>query len=239
MLSLIIALCCLASDSMLKAQTTNFHNAPAPPPKPPFTDYRLEKPGQIHKITLKDLPAPFDTPSASNGPAIVPRPQNAWPKAPAGFEVTLYTTGLDNPRRIRRAPNGDLFVAEVSTGKVEIFRGIDSAGHPQRTAVFASLDRPFGMNFYPPGPDPHWVYVATKQQSFASLIATGICRHAGRPNTSWTSRTTVTIIETFYLNLAVKKCWSLCLRSRTRMMRMARWKRTAQRYSNVILMVQM
>ena len=35
----------------------------APPPKPPFTDYRFEKPGQIHKITLKDLPAPFDTPS--------------------------------------------------------------------------------------------------------------------------------------------------------------------------------
>lgn len=133
----------------------------APSPKPPFTDYRFEKPGQMHKITLKDLPAPFDTPSASNGPTIVPRPQNAWPKAPAGFEVTLYTTGLDNPRRIRRAPNGDLFVAEVSAGKIEIFRGIDSAGHPQRTAVFASLDRPFGMNFYPPGPDPHWIYVGT------------------------------------------------------------------------------
>jgi glucose/arabinose dehydrogenase len=92
---------------------------------------------------------------------IVPRPQNAWPKAPAGFEVTLYTTGLDNPRRIRRAPNGDLFVAEVSTGKVVIFRGIDSAGHPQRTVAYASLDRPFGVNFYPPGPDPRWVYVAT------------------------------------------------------------------------------
>ena len=134
----------------------------APAPRPPFTDYRFEKPGQIHKITLKDLPAPFETPSATNGPTIVPRPQGAWPKAPAGFEVTLYTTGLDNPRRIRRAPNGDLFVAEVTTGKIEIFRGIDSAGHPQCTAVFAnSLDRPFGMNFYPPGPDPHWVYVGT------------------------------------------------------------------------------
>ncbi|HEY3937975.1 MAG TPA: PQQ-dependent sugar dehydrogenase [Bryobacteraceae bacterium] len=134
----------------------------APPPKPPFTDYRFEKPEQIHKITLKDLPAPFDTPSASNGPTIVPRPQNAWPKTPAGFEVTRYATGLDNPRRMRRAPDGDLFVAEVETGKIEIFRGIDRAGHPQRTAVFANgLDRPFGMNFYPPGPHPHWVYVAT------------------------------------------------------------------------------
>jgi glucose/arabinose dehydrogenase/mono/diheme cytochrome c family protein len=134
----------------------------APAPRPPFTDYRFERPGQIHKITLNDLPGPFETPSASNGPMIVPRPQDAWPKAPAGFQVTLYTTGLDNPRRIRRAPNGDLFVSEVATGKVEIFRGVDSAGHPKRTAVFANgLDRPFGMNFYPPGPHPHWVYVGT------------------------------------------------------------------------------
>jgi glucose/arabinose dehydrogenase/mono/diheme cytochrome c family protein len=133
-----------------------------PAPKPPFTDYRFEKPGQSHKITLKDLPAPFDTPSASNGPTIVPRPQNAWPKAPAGFEVTLYASGLENPRRMRRAPNGDLFVAEVSAGRIKIFRGIDNAGHPKRITVFAGgLDKPFGINFYPPGPDPRWVYVDT------------------------------------------------------------------------------
>ncbi len=139
---------------------TSFEVAPAP--KPPFTDYRFEKPGKIHKITLKDLPAPFETPSAANGPTIVPRPQDAWPKAPAGFEVTLYTNGLDNPRRLRRAPNGDLFVAEVKAGKIEIFRGIDNAGHPRRRMVFAGgMDQPFGMNFYPPGPDPRWVYVGT------------------------------------------------------------------------------
>lgn len=137
-----------------------FENAVAP--KPPFTDYRFERPGQIHKITVADLPAPYETPSASNGPIIVPRPQDAWPKAPKGFEVTLYATGLDNPRRLRRAPNGDLFVAEPERGKIDIFRGIDSAGHPQRKMVFASgVDQPFGMNFYPPGPDPRWVYVGT------------------------------------------------------------------------------
>ena len=134
----------------------------APAPKPPFTDYRFETPGQIHKIALNDLPVPFDTPSASNGPTIVPRPQGAWPKAPVGFEVTLYTSGLDNPRRMRRAPNGDLFVAEVQAGRIKILRGIDNGGHPQLIAVFAGgLDQPFGINFYPPGPDPRWVYVAT------------------------------------------------------------------------------
>jgi glucose/arabinose dehydrogenase/mono/diheme cytochrome c family protein len=168
----------------------------APAPRPPFTDYRFEKPGQIHKITLRDLPAPFETPSAANGPTIVPRPQDAWPKAPAGFEVTLYTTGLDNPRRIRRAPNGDLFVAEVKTGKIEIFRGIDKAGHPQRITVFASdLDRPFGMNFYPPGPDPRWVYVGTTSSVVrfpyrnGNLQARGPSEHImGLPNDGHESR---------------------------------------------------
>jgi glucose/arabinose dehydrogenase len=152
-----------------------------PPPRPPFTDYRFEKPGNIHKITVKDLPAPFDTPSAGNGPTIVPRPSGAWPKAPAGFRVTLYATGLDNPRRIRRSPNGDLFVAEVATGKIEIFRGVDKAGHPQSKTVFASdLDRPFGIAFYPTGPDPRWVYVGNTNSLVRFPYRKGDLQ-AGRP----------------------------------------------------------
>ena len=30
-------------------------------PGPPFTDFRSEKPGAVHKITAKDLPAPYAT----------------------------------------------------------------------------------------------------------------------------------------------------------------------------------
>ena len=32
-------------------------------PTPPFTDFRSEKPGAVHKITAKDLPAPYATSS--------------------------------------------------------------------------------------------------------------------------------------------------------------------------------
>src|SRR5579864_754558 len=39
----------------------------APPPKPPFTDFRYEKPGTTRKITVADLPAPNATPPADNG----------------------------------------------------------------------------------------------------------------------------------------------------------------------------
>lgn len=142
------------------SETTGAGVLNAPPPKPPFTDFRFEKPGITRKITLQDLPAPFATSSAGNGPQIVPRPENMWPQAPRGFKVQLYATGLDNPRLIRTAPNGDLFVAESRPGRIMIFRGITPDGKPDIVSTFASgLDRPYGIAFYPLGPNPKWVYV--------------------------------------------------------------------------------
>ena len=132
----------------------------APPPSAPFTDYRFEKPGNIRKIAVADLPAPFATPSSPNAPEVVQRPANAWPKAPAGFKVQLYVTGLNNPRLIRTAPNGDFFVAESDPGDIKVFRGITGAGKPTESQVFvAGLKQPYGIAFYPPGPDPQWIYV--------------------------------------------------------------------------------
>jgi mono/diheme cytochrome c family protein len=130
------------------------------PPKAPFTDYRFEKPGTIRKITLEDLPAPLATTSAGNSPQLVERPEKAWPQVPAGFKVELYATGLDQPRLIRTAPNGDFFVAESKLGEIRVFRGITAEGKPEQAATFATgLKRPFGINFYPPGSDPHWIYI--------------------------------------------------------------------------------
>src|SRR6202795_2806461 len=132
----------------------------APPPRTPFTDYRFEKPGTIRKIALEDLPAPLATTSAGNSPQVVAPPEKAWPEVPAGFKVELYATGLDQPRLIRTAPNGDFFVAESKLGEIRVFRGITAEGKPEQSATFATgLKRPFGINFYPAGPHPKWVYV--------------------------------------------------------------------------------
>jgi glucose/arabinose dehydrogenase/mono/diheme cytochrome c family protein len=132
----------------------------APPPKAPFTDYRYEKPGNIRKITLKDLPPPLATSSAGNGPQLVPRPENAWPQVPPGFKVGLYSSDLPDARLIRTAPNGDFFLAESQAGEIRVFRGITADGKPAQTETFATgLNRPFGVNFYPPGPNPEWVYI--------------------------------------------------------------------------------
>jgi glucose/arabinose dehydrogenase len=125
-----------------------------------FVDYRDMKPGTFRKITIADLPEPYATASAGNGPSVVSRPSDAWPKAPAGFKVDLYTTGLDMPREIRTAPNGDFFVAESHEGEIKIFRGIDKDGKPEQVTAFATgLKQPFGIAFYPAGANPQWVYV--------------------------------------------------------------------------------
>jgi glucose/arabinose dehydrogenase len=126
----------------------------------PFTDFRSQSPGRVHRIELRDLPPPFATPSADAPSQIIERPANAWPKAPAGFSVQLYASGFHNPRLIRAAPNGDVFLAESQPGNIKVLRGIDAKGSAQQVVTFASgLDKPFGIAFYPPGPEPQWVYI--------------------------------------------------------------------------------
>ena len=134
----------------------------APPPQPPFTDFRYEQPGKIRKITAQELPAPYASESANDGPQLVGRPHSAWPKVPSGFKVQQYATGLDDPRLIRTAPNGDVFLAESSSGKIRVFRGITAAGKPREEEIYATgLNQPYGIAFYPPGDSPQWVYVGS------------------------------------------------------------------------------
>ena len=141
--------------------------APAPSdgtsPTAPFTDYRFERPGTVRKITVADLPQPYATKSAGNGPKVVPRPANAWPKTLAGFTVQLYATGLKNPRLITTAPNGDIFLVEADAGEIKVFRGLTADGKPQQTETFATgFKTPYGVAFYPPGLNPQWIYVANE-----------------------------------------------------------------------------
>ncbi len=125
-----------------------------------FTDYSKEQPGAERHITVADLPAPYATPGVDAGSDKVPRPANAWPKAPAGFTVTQYTTGLDQPRLIRTAPNGDLFVALSYSNKVMVFRGVGPDGKPKQVSTYTeNLVQPFGIQFYPAGPHPKYVYI--------------------------------------------------------------------------------
>ena len=136
----------------------------APGARPPATDvndWRHDAPGTRHRVSLAALPAPFATASAGNGPQVVRPPAGATVSVPAGFTVRLFASHLSAPRLLRTAPNGDLFVAETNSNRVRVLRAADGAEAPSENQVFADgLDRPFGLAFYPAGPEPKWVYVA-------------------------------------------------------------------------------
>ena len=129
-----------------------------------FTDATQQHPGLRHKITLADLAAP-QPPQPTTGTHLIPRPLTAWPVAPAGFDVTLYAGGdatFTLPRFILTAPNGDLFLSDTGAGMIVLLRGVAPSGKAALIQPFATgLDHPFGIAFYPSGPNPQWVYVAT------------------------------------------------------------------------------
>src|SRR5262249_31702875 len=94
-------------------------------------------------------------------PRVVPRPADAHPRAPEGWRVDLFAERLEEPRLIRVAPGGDVFIAETAPGRIRVLRAKDGATRAEQRWTFADgLDGPFGMAFYPPGPSPPWLYVA-------------------------------------------------------------------------------
>ena len=154
-----------------------------------FTNTASLSPGLARKITAQDLPQP-------QSPAMLRRsemygvgfgrkavrPEKAIPKAPAGFQVDIYVaSGLTNPRQIRRAPNGDIFVADTAAEQFE------SSVASQRTASRRSLrctpvsPAPFGINFYPPGPNPQWVYVTNTSTLVRYAYKNGDLTATGEP----------------------------------------------------------
>jgi glucose/arabinose dehydrogenase len=146
----------LLLSAPLLAQT----NAPLLTHQAAFGDWTADAPGVRRLIRPEDLPPPNATPSVNNGPRLVPRPADAWPKAPPGFVVELLTQGLQQPRKIITAPNGDLFLAESAANRVRVLRlGLD--GKLTNSVLFVeNLNQPFGIAFFPPGEDPQYVYIA-------------------------------------------------------------------------------
>ncbi len=128
--------------------------------RPDAGDWRNDAPGIRHSISLQSLPAPYATASAGNPPEVVKRPANADLEVPPGFSVQLFASGLSGPRLLRVAPNGDIFIAETRSGRLRVFRARDGADRPSQAEVFADgLSGPFGIAFYPLGPDPRWIYL--------------------------------------------------------------------------------
>lgn len=118
------------------------------------------------------LPRPYATKSFMNFSKVIDWPAGRTPVAPAGFKVTKYADGFDNPRWMHVTPNGDILVAESnsnysffkkigahiigaashvnlrnSADRITLLRDTDNDGKPdyRQTFLTADMNQPFGM----------------------------------------------------------------------------------------------
>jgi glucose/arabinose dehydrogenase len=142
--------------------------------------WQQDKPGLKRLLTLGDQP-PIGK-DVKNFSEKVPMPVGAMPKVPPGFTVEMVASGLATPRVIRMAPNGDLFVTERETNTVRVLRVPSGSAKPESNEVFASgLSQPYGIAFYPPGPNPEWVYIANDDGVVRFRYKSGDLKASGEP----------------------------------------------------------
>lgn len=97
------------------------------------------------------LPAPYHTPSATNGAKVVERPDGARLQVPQGFNVDEFASGFKKPRIMVTAPNGDILVSDsVANGSVVAIsdKNRDGKADSERRALIEGLDRPYGLAFW-------------------------------------------------------------------------------------------
>ncbi len=96
------------------------------------------------------LPAPYATPSASNAPKVIPRPDQAKLTLPPGFTAELYADGFQKPRFMTLGPGGEILVSDAAPGgSVYILLDRKHDFKPsERKVLLQGLDRPYGLAFW-------------------------------------------------------------------------------------------
>lgn len=104
--------------------------------------------GQVTQGQKPNLPPPFATKSAGNGPDKVKPPAGFLPTVPAGFHVNVFASNFRRPRWLTVAPNGDIFLADTGAGEIVVLRDPQNTGGAQEREVFVEgMNRPFGIAF--------------------------------------------------------------------------------------------
>ena len=148
-----------------------------------FGGWHKDRPGVRRLLRLLK---PEDQPpigkSTSKWAESVKRSKRAKPIAPKGFAVDLVASGLAGPCVIRVAPNGDLFVADSEANTIRVYRVASGSARPVKSETYASgLNKPFGIAFYPLGPNPEWVYVANTDGVIRFPYENGDLKASGKP----------------------------------------------------------
>jgi len=96
-----------------------------------------------------NLPAPFSTKSAGNGPDTIQPPAGFLPTVPSGFHINIFAKDFKRPRLLTVAPNGDIFLAETGANQIVILRDPGYTGGAQERTIFATgTTRVFGIAFH-------------------------------------------------------------------------------------------
>ena len=150
--------------------------------KAAYGDWRADAPGVRRHIRPSDLPAPYAFSSTVNIVSGISKPADARLNVPLGFSVKVFASGLNQPRLIRVAPNGDIFIAESRAGRIRVLRPSNGGDEVSHNEIFASgLKLPFGIAFYPQGDDPQWVYVANTDSVVRFHYRNGDLHADGQP----------------------------------------------------------
>jgi glucose/arabinose dehydrogenase len=115
------------------------------------TSFLLLQPAsaQVTHGKKPQLPPPFATKSAGNGPSRVKVPDGFLPTVPPGFHVNVFAREFKYVRFLATALNGDIFVADTGAGQVDVLRDPQHTGGATQREVFAGdLKRPFGIAFH-------------------------------------------------------------------------------------------
>lgn len=137
LLSLALALCALSA----LAQPAAAPPAPEALKENFIAEHEI---GRRFRIDPAQLPAPKSAPIVTNRSLTLP-PEGQVPQVPAGFQATLFASGLVNPRRLLVLPNGDVLVAEQSAGYLTLLRDGGDGTAKWITRHVEDLNRPYGL----------------------------------------------------------------------------------------------
>jgi len=99
--------------------------------------------------SLPQLPPPYHTESANNRPQVIPQPDGAQVKVPAGFNVEVFADGFDVPRFMLLGPGNEILMsdsAQDGKGAVWVMTDGNRDGKlDNKKKILEGLTRPFGL----------------------------------------------------------------------------------------------
>jgi glucose/arabinose dehydrogenase len=95
--------------------------------------------------SVPDLPPPYATPSVTNNPRVIPKPDGAKLNVPTGFQVEVYAEGFQVPRFMILGPSNEVILADSANppnGTVYVLQG------KSQKKLIEGLDKPYGLAFW-------------------------------------------------------------------------------------------